>query len=294
MCEAQMGATGATAYYATLNPGASTLGNRTGNPLLHSEEGKTMTLGAVLDIGERSSLSIDAYEISIKDYISAQLGESVFRLCYDPIFNPSYSPFTADCAQIQRDPTSGTIAAVDVTYSNNASVETSGVDVQYNWGMDLAGGDFGLNFVTSYLDSFKTRLNPTAPWSEWKGTFGPAGLSGVNAGAFDWRTFTTASFRKGDWNIGLRWRHLPSIKPSAIVSNPATTIIETPSYDMFDLSGGYTFGGNWQLRYGIDNLLDEEPLFTNATRFTRGTNTNGGFYDVLGRRAYVGMSVSFD
>jgi outer membrane receptor protein involved in Fe transport len=294
MCEAQMGATGATAYYATLNPGASTLGNRTGNPLLHSEEGKTMTLGAVLDIGERSSLSIDAYEISIKDYISAQLGESVFRLCYDPIFNPSYSPFTSDCAQIQRDPTTGTIAAVDVTYSNNASVETSGVDVQYNWGMDLAGGDFGLNFVTSYLDSFKTRLNPTAPWSEWKGTFGPAGLSGVNAGAFDWRTFTTASFRKGDWNVALRWRHLPSIKPSAIVSNPATTIIETPSYDMFDLSGGYTFGGNWQLRYGIDNLLDEEPLFTNATRFTRGTNTNGGFYDVLGRRAYVGMSVSFE
>ena len=218
-----------------------------------------MTLGAVLDIGERSSLSIDAYEITIKDYISAQLGESVFRLCYDPIFNPSYSPFTADCAQIQRDPTTGTIAAVDVTYSNNASVETSGVDVQYNWSRDLAGGDFGLNFVTSYLDSFKTRLNATAPWSEWKGTFGPAGLSGVNAGAFDWRTFTTASFRKGEWNVALRWRHLPSIKPSAIVANPATTIIETPSYDMFDLSGGYQFGGNWQLRYGIDNLLDEEP-----------------------------------
>ena len=40
-------------------------------------------------------------------------------------------------------------------------------------------------------------------------------------------------------------------------------------------------------------LLDEEPVFTNATRYTRGTTTLGGFYDVLGRRAYVGMSVSF-
>ena len=64
--------------------------------------------------------------------------------------------------------------------------------------------------------------------------------------------------------------------------------------DAFDLSGGLGIGDNWQLRYGIDNLLDEEPVFTNATRYTRGTNTLGGFYDVLGRRAYVGMSVSFE
>ncbi|HZL94655.1 MAG TPA: hypothetical protein VFB99_13460 [Vicinamibacterales bacterium] len=68
--------------------------------------------------------------------------------------------------------------------------------------------------------------------------------------------------------------------------------ISTPSYDAFDLSGGFTLRESWELRYGIDNLLDEEPVFTNATRCTRGTITNGGFHDVLGRRAYVGMSVS--
>jgi outer membrane receptor protein involved in Fe transport len=294
MCEAQMGATGAAAYYAPGNvPGASTLGNRTGNPNLHSEQGETVTLGAVLRLAERTSLSVDLYEITITDYISAQLGESVYRLCYDPTFNPSYSPFTEECAQILRDPTNGQIAAVDVTYSNNASVETSGLDVQLNWGTELGGGNFNLNFLTSVLDSFKTRLNPTAPWTEWKGTFGPAGLSGVNAGAFEYRTFTTASFSRGDWNLSLRWRHLPSIQPSAIVSNPNTNIIDTPSYDAFDLSGGFDFADNWQLRYGVDNLLDEEPAFTNATRFTRGTATNGGFYDVLGRRAYVGLAVSF-
>jgi outer membrane receptor protein involved in Fe transport len=295
MCEAQMGATGAAAYYAPGNvPGASTLGNRTGNPNLHSEKGETMTLGAVLRLADRTSLSIDAYEITITDYISAQLGESVYRLCYDPVFNPTYQPFTAACNQILRDPSNGQIAAVDVSYSNNASVETSGLDVQLNWGTDLAGGNLNVNFLASYLDSFKTRLNPSAPWTEWKGTFGPAGLSGVNAGSFDYRTFTTVGFSRGDWNLALRWRHLPSIEPSAIVSNPNTNIIDTPSYDMFDLSGGFTVRENWQLRYGIDNLFDEEPLFTNATRFTRGTAVNGGFYDVLGRRAYVGLALSFE
>jgi outer membrane receptor protein involved in Fe transport len=294
MCEAQMGATGAAAYYAPGNvPGASTLGNRTGNPNLHSENGETMTVGAVLNFAERTSLSIDAYEITITDYIAAQLGESVFRTCYDPAFNPTYAPFTPACDQILRDPNNGQIAAVDVTYSNSSAVETSGVDVQLNWGTDLAGGTLNLNFLASYLDSMKTKLSPTAAWTEWKGTFGPAGLSGLNSGAFDYRTFTTLSFFKGDWNLGLRWRHLPTIKPSAIVANPNTNIISTPSYDAFDLSGGFTFQDSWQLRYGIDNLLDEEPVFTNATRYTRGTTTNGGFYDVLGRRAYVGLSVSF-
>ncbi len=295
MCEAQMGATGAAAYYAPGNvPGASTLGNRTGNPTLHSEHGETITLGAVLRLADRMSLSVDAYEIRITDYISAQLGESVFRLCYDPVFNPTYSPFTSACDQILRDPSNGQIGAVDVTYSNNASVETSGLDVQLNWGTELGGGNFNLNFLASYLDSFQTRLNPTAPWTEWKGTFGPAGLSGVNPGSFDYRTFTSASFGRGDWNVGLRWRHTPSIKPSAIVSNPNTTIINTPSYDAFDLSGGFALREGWQLRYGVDNLLDEQPVYTNATRFTRGTATNGGFYDVLGRRIYVGMNVSFE
>jgi outer membrane receptor protein involved in Fe transport len=294
MCEAQMGPTGANAYYAPGNiPGASTLGNRTGNPNLHSENGETMTIGAVLNFAERTSITIDAYEITITDYIAAQLGESVFRTCYDPVFNPTYAPFTAACNQILRDPTNGQIGAVDVTYSNSSSVETSGVDVQFDWGTDLAGGTMNLNFLASYLDSFKTQLAPGTAWSEWKGTLGPAGLSGLNAGAFDYRTFTTLSFAKGEWNLGLRWRHLPTIKPSAVVSNPATTTIDTPSYDAFDLSGGFTFQENWQLRYGIDNLLDEEPVFTNATAYTRGTTTLGGFYDVLGRRAYVGMSVSF-
>jgi outer membrane receptor protein involved in Fe transport len=62
---------------------------------------------------------------------------------------------------------------------------------------------------------------------------------------------------------------------------------------MFDVSAGFTLREDWRLRFGIDNLFDKDPVFTNATRFTRGTATNGGFYDVLGRRAYAGFELSF-
>jgi hypothetical protein len=43
----------------------------------------------------------------------------------------------------------------------------------------------------------------------------------------------------------------------------------------------------------VDTLLAAEPAFTIATRYPRGTATTGGFYDGLGRRASVGLAVSF-
>jgi outer membrane receptor protein involved in Fe transport len=54
------------------------------------------------------------------------------------------------------------------------------------------------------------------------------------------------------------------------------------------------------VRLGIDNLFDEDPMITGAmTDFGgglpstgRGT-THAGFYDTLGRRAFLGFNASF-
>jgi outer membrane receptor protein involved in Fe transport len=70
-----------------------------------------------------------------------------------------------------------------------------------------------------------------------------------------------------------------------------------PSYNVFDVSGRYTFADRWELRFGVDNLLDEEPPIVNlrtvAEGYTQTGVTNAAFYDVLGRRYYVGMTVPF-
>ena len=118
----------------------------------------------------------------------------------------------------------------------------------------VGSGNLSLSFLASYLDSFKTQASPTAPWVEYKGTFGPT-LPGLNGGAFDYRTFTTVSYFKSKWNLGLRWRHLPSIKAAA-AATATTTTLPTNAYDVFDLTGGIAFSERWSFRYGIDNLLD--------------------------------------
>jgi outer membrane receptor protein involved in Fe transport len=50
------------------------------------------------------------------------------------------------------------------------------------------------------------------------------------------------------------------------------------------------------VRLGIDNLFDEEPELTNYNPAGGDTNSNvtsPGLYDVLGRRYYVGINMSF-
>src|SRR5690606_22797525 len=115
-----------------------------------------------------------------------------------------------------------------------------------------------------------------------------------------YRTFTTFSyFDNAGWNLSLRWQHLPSISSAAMVSG-TSTVSDTKPYDKFDLSGGWSFGQDvsYQLRFGIDNLLDEQPEITGRnpgiTVPTSGVgSTNSNFYDVIGRNYFVGFKVQF-
>jgi outer membrane receptor protein involved in Fe transport len=266
--------------------------NNVGNPALENETAESITVGAVIRLAERTTLSVDAYRISLKDMIAAQSADSVYTQCFSPAVNPAFDPSTPACQMVQRDPGNGARAPTDVSYTNASRLETSGVDVQFNWTTDLGAGAFNLTFMTTYLDSMKTAVDPSAPFREWKGTFGPNDLSGVNGGSFNYRTFTTASYSRGKWNAALRWRHLPSIDNAGVVTGN-TLILPTESYDAFDASGGLDISDSTTLRFGVDNLLNTEPVFTDRTQYSPGANTDADYYDTLGRRAYVAVAFNF-
>jgi outer membrane receptor protein involved in Fe transport len=94
----------------------------------------------------------------------------------------------------------------------------------------------------------------------------------------------------------VRWRYLPSITPEGAIRTTAQ-YHDTPSYSIFDVSGRYSFGEQWELRFGVDNLLDKDPPIVNlrtvAEGYTQTGVTNPAFYDVLGRRYYVGKKFQF-
>jgi outer membrane receptor protein involved in Fe transport len=214
--------------------------------------------------------------------------------------------------KIHHNPVNGTATTTTVSYVNAAFAEVSGVDVTADWRASLWGGQFGVNFMISSLLTEKTQDTVNAPVVEWKGSLGPSASTSLNNGAYDYRTFTTFSYARGDWNLALRWRHLPSaidatqaainasihagLQPAGTLS---TSLGAESSYDVFDLSGGYNVGKRTQLRYGIDNLFDTPPVCTGGRTALDphpapcGGETEAGFYDILGRSVYVGVKVGF-
>jgi len=298
ICRARMGEAGYAAFYdpTTIQPtgiGANfAVINNVGNPLLENETSESITIGSVIQLASQLSLSIDFYSIHLSNMIAAQSVDSVYSQCFSGEVNPTYSPTTVACLQVQRDPGTGVRAPTDVSYTNLSRLETDGVDVQVNWGHDLGAGNFNLTAFLTYLNSMKTAVDPEASFREWQGSLGPNDLSGVNGGSYEYRTFTTGSYSRGPWSASLRWRHLPSVESAGSVTGNFT-VLATESYDAFDASGSYDFNDKTTLRVGIDNLLNTDPPFTDRTQYSPGANTNAGFYDVLGRRAYVAVAISF-
>jgi outer membrane receptor protein involved in Fe transport len=67
---------------------------------------------------------------------------------------------------------------------------------------------------------------------------------------------------------------------------------------LFAAFAGFQINDRMELRGGIDNLLDEEPRIIGANPVGGGATNNGGvtnaqYYDILGRRAYVGLKMRF-
>ena len=79
---------------------------------------------------------------------------------------------------------------------------------------------------------------------------------------------------------------------------PNTTTEGSEKYDIFDFSGRYSFNEKYDMRFGIDNLLDKDPPIHGrqvaSFPFNSGVGqTLNSVYDVLGRRAYVGFTANF-
>jgi len=68
---------------------------------------------------------------------------------------------------------------------------------------------------------------------------------------------------------------------------------------VFALNGSFRINEKISFRGGIDNLLDKQPLVVEAipgTGSNADTNTDvtrSEYYDILGRRYYIGLSMKF-
>ncbi len=288
-----------------------------GNPDVQPEEAKTWTLGAVIDspfdtaLLNRLRLSVDYYNIAVDDAIGPQTLDTAQLQCFDPFYNPeiSSSPAAAAanpfCQSIGRVAGDGALGNVQVTYLNSGRFRTEGIDLQLDWSFDVGPGVFSLNSVVNYLITLKSSGLPTAPLIEYAGTLGPTGSAGIaenglNPGAFEWKMLNTFSYSVGPADVSLQWQHLPSAKSIAYPLNNNTPFVGSPAYDLFNLSGTFRAGDAVTFRAGVDNLFDKAPPLIEynpeATGLANGIGANpfnAYFFDLNGRRYYVGATLRF-
>ncbi len=278
-----------------------------GNLNLKPEQAKSYTAGIVLrspiqsPLLSRAQLSVDWYKIDIAGAIQTVTSEISYEQCFnaDGKSNPTLAiGGNSFCDFIEREVGTGGNRHAIAPYFNLGAINTDGIDVQFDWSADLADlfgnapGALNLNFVLSWLDSYKIQNAPGGTFLNYAGT-----VNGQGGSQFKYKTYTTLTYALDMGSLGMRWRHLPSARDAASLTNPATTRQPVDAHDEFDLFGTWKLTPNYSLRAGINNLFDAQPEVAGRDTGVGTANSALGLtlsdYDVIGRRFYVGIKARF-
>ena len=303
---AQCQRTGVTAaQYGTLAPNTAQQYNGFfgGNLGLSPEKSDSWTAGFVLTPISNMSLSVDYFNIKVKNAVGTIGAQVTINQCIatgDPFF----------CSKITRAPASAGPAAgslwldergfVDDRTTNTGSLKTTGVDVNFDYRVPLGENRLNLSMVGTYLDSFIAQPITNGF------TYDCAGFYGITCGnpQPEWRHTARARFTTAnDFSAQVSWRYVGKVKVDTISPDPdLNSVGAAPAIDerlkaenYFDLLFSAPLKDTMTFRLGVQNLLDNDPpLISQASLGGFGNgNVFPGTYDHLGRYLYVSLTADF-
>lgn len=273
-----------------------------GNTNLTPERADTFNAGFVLNSPFQSgllsdfTLSVDYYNISVKNVISNVPGLTVLSKCFNlDGSNPGYDRNNLYCGLLTRD-NSGQLVNVATPFLNLGSVKTDGVEAQFNWTVPspFLRGDSGRLFVNAavgWLHKYKLQLIPGAAELDYTGiSNGAAGVSSLPPRATPkWKSVTSFGYRSDTTSLGLRWRYQSGMKDTTSVLTPATAQVGVGAYALWDMFGTVKVNKTIEFRAGVNNLFDRGLPFISSSQ----NGTDVALYDPIGRSFYLGARVNF-
>jgi iron complex outermembrane receptor protein len=257
-----------------------------GNPDLEPEKSRTFTAGLVFEPTPSFSLGVDVYQIKWSNRVAFEDLQAVANNPNDP--------------RVFRDPVSGLIRAVSLTYINLNEISTQGVDVDVRYKASTAYGRFGTRLAANYVDSYEVE------GTEYAGTDGAWLVSSASA-VPRWKGQWSVDWERGPWTAQLTlnymhhyWRtYGMTVAPSFFRPGAATLIPQTgqldqksPSYTTLDLYARYSVTPKFSVNGSIVNLTDEMPPFDPSFSTTYFHDRGTGF-DVRGRIYRLGGQYRF-
>ena len=273
-----------------------------GNTKLTPERASTFNLGFVWTsqadspLFRRLSVSVDYYNIEIKNVISVIPGLTTLSKCYNlDGSNPSYSPTNEFCQLLSRDPTTGQLVLVQTPYENLGGLKTDGIDLQFNWAFDLADTGFRVPGTLALASGLGWDRNqevqtlPGTPWADYAGTNTlNAGVDSVTGSFPKWKAITTLAYSVHGIAAGLRWRYQDAMADVSSVTSPKSPGFGVGTYNLYDLFATWSVNDRLQLRGGINNLLNHGIVKVSSSQ----TGSDPAVFDQVGRAYYLGVRLN--
>ncbi|MGI2124524.1 TonB-dependent receptor domain-containing protein [Shewanella baltica] len=251
-----------------------------GNPDLDPETSTSFTGGIVWEptFVDKLAFTIDYYDIEIKDAITSIAAQVVADNCVDA----TGSPDSTFCSQVDRDPTTHDITLVRSGYLNTSALYTRGIEFQASYGLDLASfnapGELKFNLLANQLlelEQLEFQNRPDEVNDE-KGEVGDPEL----------QFRLSADYRLDDLTVSWSTRYIDRVVTYDVSKNGGSPEDLAPGYigsmTTHDLSATYHLSDNVMINGGIRNLFDSLPP----------GYTNDALYDLVGRRAFLGIKVN--
>jgi outer membrane receptor protein involved in Fe transport len=105
----------------------------------------------------------------------------------------------------------------------------------------------------------------------------------------DFKGVYSATYDSGPITLNGQVRYLPQMELRPGVNS---SIQELDAIYYFDLGGTLRLGEAFELFGGVDNVTDEQPPLMGFS-FAGDPNTDPSFYDVIGRRYFIGARARF-
>ena len=252
---------------------------RKSNPNLKPEKSTQFSLGAVFEPVANLSLSIDYWNIGVKDVIST-LGEQIIVDNPDK-YNGSY---------ITRD-SGGFISNLLLKKENQGRLKTSGIDLGVDWkGIATQVGRFSAGINGTLVLKYDRQFGPREPFRSNLGVF-------LNDQVIQkWRHRLSFGWNLGPVALTLANQYSAGYTDQNTTYDPAANQLlprrRVAAYSLWDLTGSWAVDKNLKLRAGVLNVANTAPPFSNqAYYFLAGYDPT--YTDPRGRTWTVSASYSF-
>ncbi len=254
----------------------------TGNPNLIPEKADTFTGGVVLSPSfiPRLNLSIDYYDIHVKDAIITLTPGSIVDRCY------TVTPEV--CSLINR--VNGTIVSVLNGPVNLQSVKLQGIDFEAAYRIPVGSDQITFRGLASYVIS--SSIDDGIAKQRLDGALQQPTVAAIG-GTPHWRFNVTTGYESEDFQVNLTGRYVGGGDINSDYTPKDLNILSVSGRLYFDLGGQMTLwkkdDGRVALFGNIRNLFDKDPPITG----TGGYGTSRALYDTIGRIYTAGIRFQF-